>query len=223
MRIRSLFTVPTGEKVTEKALRKVLISSILSILLCMTCLVSTTWAWFTVSIENQGNEIKISEPKIKVKYADKYYENELTLSADNQTVLIEHGNELDDLEKKCTLYITLTLKEGDVTTTGYTTIDQDDAGYQKEITVPVQGDATLSWTVTWFSPDNAPALIDDTIATPEPTEATTTPTTTPATQTTAASTTETTAATTATEETNEAATETTTATGETSESDKIQE
>lgn len=70
MRIKNLFIIPTGEKVTEKALRRVLISSICSILLCMTCLVSTTWAWFTVSVENTRNEIWIAAPEVSVTIKD---------------------------------------------------------------------------------------------------------------------------------------------------------
>ena len=61
MRLKDLFTVPSGQKVTEKHMRRVLISSICSILLCMTCLVSTTWAWFAISIENEQNEIVTAE------------------------------------------------------------------------------------------------------------------------------------------------------------------
>ena len=66
MRIKSLFSIPDGEKVTEKALRKVLISSICAILLCMTCLVSTTWAWFAVDIENKDNTIQIAQWSLDV-------------------------------------------------------------------------------------------------------------------------------------------------------------
>ena len=57
--LKYLFTVPEGEKITEKHLTRVLVSSICSILLCMSCLVSTTWAWFAVSVENTGNVINI--------------------------------------------------------------------------------------------------------------------------------------------------------------------
>jgi len=70
MRIKSLFSIPDGEKVTDKALRRVLISSICSILFCMTCLVSTTWAWFTVSIENRGNVIQIAAVEKTVTITD---------------------------------------------------------------------------------------------------------------------------------------------------------
>ena len=66
MRLKDLFTVPEGQKVTEKHFYRVLISSICSILLCMSCLAGTTWAWFTVSIENSGNEIQIVDLKESV-------------------------------------------------------------------------------------------------------------------------------------------------------------
>ena len=59
MGIKKLFTVPEGEKITEQVFCRVLISSICSMLLCMACLAGTTWAWFTVSIENTGNVIEI--------------------------------------------------------------------------------------------------------------------------------------------------------------------
>lgn len=84
MRIRNLFTVPTGEKVTEKALRRVLISSICSILLCMTCLAGSTWAWFAESVENKEIVIKIAkaERSVSVKLADD----------DSEVALSKEGN-----------------------------------------------------------------------------------------------------------------------------------
>lgn len=60
-KLKYLFTVPENEKVTEKHLMRILISSVCSILLCMTCLVSTTWAWFTVSISSENNVIGIGQ------------------------------------------------------------------------------------------------------------------------------------------------------------------
>lgn len=60
MRIKELFTVPNEKKITEKIFSRVLISSVCSILLCMACLIGTTWAWFTVSVENTENEIQIA-------------------------------------------------------------------------------------------------------------------------------------------------------------------
>ena len=67
MGIKGLFTVPEGEKVTEKHLYRVLISSICCIVLCMVCLVSTTWAWYTTTIVSEGNVIEIGDFQVKVE------------------------------------------------------------------------------------------------------------------------------------------------------------
>ena len=66
MRLKNLFAVPEGAKITEKYLHRVLLISVCSILLCMSCLVCTTWAWYAVDIENTQNVIWIGEPNIKL-------------------------------------------------------------------------------------------------------------------------------------------------------------
>ena len=58
-RLKNLFCVAEGEKVTEKCFRRVLLSSICGILLCMTGLVSTTWALFSATVESQNNVIQV--------------------------------------------------------------------------------------------------------------------------------------------------------------------
>lgn len=177
MRIKDLLTVPEGQKVTEKHLRRVLISSICSILLCMTCLVSTTWAWFTVSIENTGNVIQIGKPEVIVMEGNVKLSSGVTLEAEKHTVQIEHANKLDDLKKKSTLYVTLTVRSGDaeegtaVTKVVYVTLNHDN-NYRTEVTVTSNLGCTLSWEVTWFAPDGAAELTGDTIdvSVEEPTE-----------------------------------------------------
>ena len=84
MRIKNLFCVPEGKKVTEKMFAKVLVSSICSILLCMACLVGTTWAWFSVSVENTGNEIQIATVTAVVKVLQG--ENEISKSNGSYTL-----------------------------------------------------------------------------------------------------------------------------------------
>ncbi len=49
-----------GQKVSEKVFGRVLISSICGIFLCLACLVSATWAWYVVGIENPDNTIEIA-------------------------------------------------------------------------------------------------------------------------------------------------------------------
>jgi len=79
VKLKYLFTVAPGEKVTEKHLRRVLISSVCCILLCMGCLVSTTWAWFTTTIVSEGNVIEIGT-----------FDTEVTIMLNSETVY-DHG------------------------------------------------------------------------------------------------------------------------------------
>lgn len=164
MRLKDLFTVPTGQKVTEKHLRRVLISSICSILLCMTCLVSTTWAWFAVSIENTGNVIEIGTPGVVLKNGDTELEYGAQLGSGTHTIHITHANNPDDFDKKSTLYVTLIIGCDNGTTTVFTTLNQDN---QYSTTVNIVNETGksfgLSWNVSWFTPVNAVALTEDII------------------------------------------------------------
>lgn len=44
------------EKVTDDALSRSIISSVIGIIICMVCLVGTTWAWYSLSVESGENE-----------------------------------------------------------------------------------------------------------------------------------------------------------------------
>lgn len=173
MRIKTLFSIPDGEKVTEKALRRVLISTISSILLCMTCLVSTTWAWFAVSIENTGNVINIGKPEINLTVDGSSYESGSPLPSDDYILSIVHANEVDDFQKKSTLYVTLNIQNDGGTTTVFTTLNEGN-NYSATINIEnsTEKPCSFSWTVSWFAPVNAVALTDNTIilTAEEPTE-----------------------------------------------------
>lgn len=180
MRLKDLFAVPVGQKVTEKHLRRVLISSICSILLCMSCLVSTTWAWFTLSIENTGNEIWIAEPKIDLTVDGVGYVPGTELCGSDIALSMSHANETDDFDKKSTLYVTLTLQSADDTTSVYVTLNEANS-YSSIVHIQNEtGNACgISWAVSWFAPVNASALIGDSIIleVKKTTEPTTQPTT----------------------------------------------
>lgn len=165
MKIKDLFTVPPGEKVTEKHLRRVLISSVCSILLCMTCLVSTTWAWFTVSIENTGNAIWVAIPAVSVEVNGAAVESGVTLGSGVNTVKISHGNTADDLDRKSVLYVILTVKgSSGSTTTKYTVLNHEN-GYIDELTVNAAEEAVLRWEVSWFAPSTTEPVSGGVIAT----------------------------------------------------------
>ena len=180
MRIKEYFTVPKGQKVTEKNLRRVLICSICSILLCMSCLAGTTWAWYVVGIENTANEIYIAAPQVVVTVDGSKLDvsvTSATLSPGEHTIQIEHANELDDLNRKSELYVTLTA-DG---TSQYIILDHDNM-YTQTITVKVDENGTvdtetvdatsgganpvtkkITWQATWFKADGAEPVVDGTI------------------------------------------------------------
>ena len=165
MRLKDLFTVPTGQKVTEKHLRQVLISSICSILLCMTCLVSTTWAWFSVSVENTGNTIQIGTPKVSISVngsdpvSDPVFDT--VLQSGMHKVSIIHASEVDNFQRKSTLYVTLTV---DGTKSAYTILNSENQYCQEiEIHIPDGKQCGLTCESSWFAPTDGDFLAGNTI------------------------------------------------------------
>lgn len=159
MGIAKLFAVPQGQKVTEKHLRRVLAASLCSILLCMTCLVGITWAWYTVDIENIDNVIVIGTPEIRLTVDGQTPESGGELAAGSHSVILEHGNREDDLQQKAALYVTFTLQGGGGITNGCVVLNGENQ-YAAELTVEnnTQEPCVCSWEVSWFAPANAQLL-----------------------------------------------------------------
>ena len=191
MRIKDLFTVPSGQKVTEKHMRRVLISSICSILLCMTCLVSTTWAWFAISIENEQNEIVTAEltdllTDLTVRQGETRIEpsNDGSFSIKKDTeyeLTITRIPNTDDLNQKMKFYGSFIIR--------YTEGEEDKTEIYRatiidtfSISIKINTNAKLSIEVSWLEPKNGTWLTGDPITieveepTEEPTEQSTEPT-----------------------------------------------
>ena len=81
MRLKELFIIPEDQKATEQAFRRVLISTICCVMLCMVCLAGTTWAWFTVDVVNQGNEIQIASASADVYIDGQFVESNYPMQA----------------------------------------------------------------------------------------------------------------------------------------------
>ena len=194
MRIKELFTVPEGTKVTERIFTKVLLSSICSILLCMVCLVSTTWAWFTVSIENQGNVIQIAQVTTDITVKDAQGDKvtaDPALGAyfleagkyDIQVKVKNTANGPDDLNKaQNDVYVVMTVaNNGSPKSYCFTFQGGSNAPQKLEDFQILDATATVSFSVSWIKPASAEDVdnIDQMPAEPA-TEATTEPTTEPA-------------------------------------------
>lgn len=193
MRIRDLFTVPEGQKVTEKHLRRVLISSVCSILLCMSCLVGTTWAWFTVSIENTDNAIVIAKvtADVTIKTGEEVIPEPANGSYELQkgdyavAVSLENDATKSDSfgNRTGTVYLVISVVKADETSAYYYI---QTANNSEEIDLIINDDsATISFSVSWLKPaaadpieenalsiGNAQTLSDDADATEQASEST---------------------------------------------------
>ena len=162
MRIKELFTIPKNQKITEKMFGRVLISSVCSILLCMACLVGTTWAWFTVSIENTGNEIQIAEviPTVEVKKEGapvSLVDGAYPLEAGDYTVEIQLSNNAtatDDLNiTQRDVYVVMTATQsGKSTTYSLAFGDADVLSFDLQIDGSA---AEIRFSVSWIEPASA--------------------------------------------------------------------
>jgi hypothetical protein len=169
-----LFTVPEGTKVTEKLFGKVLLSTVCSILLCIVCLVSTTWAWFTLEIENTGNEITIAKvtPSIQILLEGSELshngENVYTLNEDTYSVVLQLNNEAtgpDDLNQNCgKAYVLMLVSHSDKLHSYYFTFDKamDAQKHASQLQI-LGGTATVSFYVSWVAPASAEAVGRETI------------------------------------------------------------
>ena len=156
------FAPKAMKKVTDQYLRHVLVTSICGILLCMSCLAGTTWAWFTVSIENTGNVIDIAEkPSDVIVTVDgsPLAVSPPNLSAGTNTLQIAHSSEADDVQQKSKLYVTFLVNEA---VKGYVTLNAEN-NYAATVEIIAEEDCFVSWTVSWFAPDGADPLVGNTI------------------------------------------------------------
>ena len=164
MKLKELFKVPEGKKITEKCLYRVLISYVCSILLCMSCLAGTTWAWFTVDVENTGNVIEIGTATVVVDTAGgaTVFDSGKIMEHGTYSLRVWNSNTADDFNKKATLYVTFFVDEQ---VQGYTILgpsEDEHNHYQSYITLNLGKDSKVSWTASWIQP-NANPLDHDTI------------------------------------------------------------
>lgn len=183
MRIRDLFTVPDGEKVTEKAFCRVLVSSVCSILLCMGCLAGATWAWFAADVNNTDNVIAIATVTADTTVTkggapvEAAADGGYRLGAGEYAVEVRLNNNATDSQRM--LYVLMTVEQDGVTRRYYLPFDKGQS--QKTVDVTVEGtDAAVAFAASWTKPDAAD-LLDGGMSLVGEDEAVTTTTTTAAT------------------------------------------
>lgn len=115
--------------------------SVIGLLICMVCLVSTTWAWFTVSIEGKGGMIKAANYDIEVTVTtNDVTTNDGAESADTDSnVVVGQGK---DYQLQGNTEYVVTLKAAGTATTGYCVVKVGDTVYH---TVQIAQGDTLSF------------------------------------------------------------------------------
>ena len=188
MRIKECFTVPEGTKVTEKIFSKVLLSSICSILLCMACLASTTWAWFAVSIDNKGNEIQIASVRAGITIENANDNSKIDTNSEEGGCILEAGtydigicldntaSGLDDLNRQQNdVYVVMTVTHNTESKSYYFTFAGQAKEDKKLSGIQIgNGAATVSFAVSWIKPASATPVGSEAVVIGEiPTEPTT--------------------------------------------------
>lgn len=153
MRIKELFTIPEDQKATEQAFRRVLISTVCCITLCMVCLAGTTWAWFTVDIVNEGNEIQIASAyaQVTVNGQPMAQTRQTALSGENNIcVRLEHSEKI----WKSPVYVLMYITRMDASQCYYFTFLCGE-GQEQYLKLPAMENASLSFQVSWIAPVGA--------------------------------------------------------------------
>ena len=147
--LKQLF-VQDREKMTEKSFYQVLVSSICGILLCMIGLAGTTWAWFTVDIENTGNVLQIGAPAVEVFIGGTELTSGESLPLGECTIQVKHANEADVFQNKSTLYVTFSL-DGEVK--GHLVLNSQNS-FAAEFKADLTEARQFTWVASWLQPGN---------------------------------------------------------------------
>ena len=110
---KSLFYVPKYEKVSEKSLSRIMLSSVFGILLCGICLAGLTWAWFTGSVSSTANTITAAKFTVDISVIEEGATTPLSPTEENGAYIYAL-----DTDKT----YTVTVKASGSATTGYCTV-----------------------------------------------------------------------------------------------------
>ena len=186
--LQNLFSVPKGKKVTDADMKRVLVSSVCGILVCMTCLISSTWAWYTVSAETGPVSIEVAELELTVGVDGVQTATEDTFVAlmDNQQstvqLKIDPEQQADSLKTVAKRYVVLSVYDAEEqhVSTYYVPYN----GSVLELTLATDLACKVYFTPTWQIPlqgEPLPEEVFKLIPAPVETTATTTAATTEAT------------------------------------------
>ena len=100
------------DKLTDKAFTRLIITSVLGILVCIVCLCSATWAWFSAAVSADGNKVRAGKFDLTVSVADQ---------SDSQLQITENadGKRVCTFEDAGTYTVSLKMTDDTTVTKGF--------------------------------------------------------------------------------------------------------
>lgn len=131
------------KKLSDKALIRLIITSVLGILLCIVFLCSTSYAWFTESVEGKNNSIKTAGECLLTATVSQGGEEIIKITAD------ESGKTINDMNGEYSVSLTLPRESS----SGYLIISVDGENYYSEYLKRNETqDQSLNFTITVNTP-----------------------------------------------------------------------
>lgn len=123
------------DKLTDKAFSRMMLTSVLGILVCLVCLCSATWAWFTADVSNNSNTIGTGQFDLEVSVNDVRLER----SSDRANVYT--------FKKAGSYTVTLKMTEDTTVTKGYCIITANGKPYKTASINNVDGTNPFKFTL----------------------------------------------------------------------------
>ncbi len=142
-------------KTAKRALSKVFVSSVCTILICVACLAGTAWAWYSVYIENTGSVIHIGEAKVTVTIGGTEVSSGVEVSPEENEgsyMIVTHGGSEDAFRKRSTVYMTISANGQSC---GYVELTQ-----KAVIILHPEIECELKWETSWEKPQDEQPLAD---------------------------------------------------------------
>ena len=145
----------TNDKLTDKAFTRLMILSVLGILVCLACLCSATWAWFSGGVASDSNKLGAGSFDLTVSVLD-------ATSSGTQTVA-EATDKVVTLASSGEYTVTLTMTDDTTVTKGYCVLSINGVKYKTNsirldvsnpfvFTLKIDEPVTISFEPCWGLP-----------------------------------------------------------------------
>ena len=142
-------------KTAKRALSKVFVSSVCTILICVACLTGTAWAWYSAYIENTGSVIHIGDADVTVTIDGTEVSSGVEVSPEENEgshMIVTHGGSEDAFRKRSTVYMTISANGQSC---GYVELTQ-----KAVIILHPEIECELKWETSWVEPQDEQPLAD---------------------------------------------------------------